>query len=63
MVILQAAKIGYFKKSCADFTGAGLNLMAEFSRHMKRWAALTVLIYALALLVLTAPVIWIAFSG
>jgi len=30
---------------------------------MKRWAALTVLIYALALLVLTFPVIWIAFSG
>ena len=30
---------------------------------MKRWAVLTVLIYALALLVLTFPVIWIAFSG
>ena len=30
---------------------------------MKRWAVLTVLIYALALLVLTFPVVWIAFSG
>jgi hypothetical protein len=29
---------------------------------MKRWAALTVLIYALALLVLTSPVSWIAFG-
>ena len=36
--------------------------MAEFSRHMKRWAVLTVLIYALALLVLTVPIIWIAFN-
>jgi hypothetical protein len=30
---------------------------------MKRWAALTVLLYAVALLVLTFPVIWIVFSG
>jgi hypothetical protein len=36
--------------------------MAEFSRHMKRWAALTVLLYAVALLMLTVPTIWIAFN-
>ena len=30
---------------------------------MKRWAVLTVLLYALALLLLTVPAIWIAFSG
>jgi hypothetical protein len=40
-----------------------LNLLAEFSRHMKRWAALTVLLYAAALLVLTLPVLLIAFGG
>jgi hypothetical protein len=39
-----------------------LDLLAEFSRHMKRWAALTVLLYAVALLVLTVPIIWIAFN-
>jgi hypothetical protein len=37
--------------------------MAEFPVAMKRWAVLTVFIYALALLVLTSPVIWIAFSN
>ena len=37
--------------------------MAEFSRRMKRWAALTVLLYAVALLLLTAPVLLIAFGG
>ncbi len=61
-MILQAAKTGFFK-SCADFAGAALDLMAEFSRHMKRWAALTVLLYAVALLLLTVPAIWIAFNG
>ena len=30
---------------------------------MKRWAALTVLLYAVALLLLTVPAIWIAFNG
>jgi len=30
---------------------------------MKRWAILTVLLYALALLVLTVPVIWVAYNG
>ena len=30
---------------------------------MKRWAVLTVLLYALALLLLTVPVIWIAFMA
>jgi hypothetical protein len=36
--------------------------MAEFSRHMKRWAALTVLLYAVALLLLTAPALLDAFG-
>jgi hypothetical protein len=30
---------------------------------MKRWAALTILLYAVALLLLTVPAIWIAFNG
>lgn len=30
---------------------------------MKRWAVLTVLLYALALLLLTAPVMLVAFGG
>ncbi|MGO8837418.1 MAG: hypothetical protein ACLQAH_01130 [Limisphaerales bacterium] len=30
---------------------------------MKRWAILTVLLYAVALLLLTVPAIWIAFNG
>jgi hypothetical protein len=30
---------------------------------MKRWAVLTVLLYAAALLVLTLPVAWVAFNG
>jgi hypothetical protein len=37
--------------------------MAESNALMKRWAILTVLLYALALVVLTLPVIWIAFNG
>ena len=37
--------------------------MAEFRHHMKRWAVLTVLLYAVVLLLLTVPVIWIAFNG
>src|ERR1035437_6693479 len=61
--LLQAAKAGFHKNTGADFAGAGLDLMAEFSRHMKRWAALTVLLYALALLVLTVPVALVAFGN
>src|ERR1035438_5012176 len=45
------------------FRWLGVELRGQIEKHMKRWAALTVLIYALALLVLTFPVIWIAFSG
>ncbi len=37
--------------------------MAEFSHCMKRWAILTVLLYAVALFVLTLPVVLIAFGG
>ena len=37
--------------------------MAEFDHRMKRWAILTVLLYATALLLLTVPLIWIAFNG
>jgi hypothetical protein len=39
-----------------------LDLLAEFSRYMKRWAALTVLLYAVVLLLLTVPIIWIVFN-
>jgi uncharacterized membrane protein YhaH (DUF805 family) len=59
---LQAAKTGFHKNTGADFSGTVLELMAEF-KHMKRWAALTVLLYAIALLALTVPAIWIAFNG
>jgi hypothetical protein len=31
------------------------------SKNMKRWAILTVLLYALALIVLTVPMLWLAF--
>jgi hypothetical protein len=61
--LLQAAKAGFHKNTGADFAGAVLDLMAEFSRHMKRWAALTVLLYAATLLVLTLPAILIAFGA
>src|ERR1017187_3583446 len=30
---------------------------------MKRWAILTILLYALALMALTVPALWIAFNG
>ena len=33
------------------------------SKTMKRWAFLTVLLYALVLVLLTVPAIWIAFNG
>jgi hypothetical protein len=48
-----------FEKSKTDFTGVVLNFMAQ-SKIMKRWAVLTVLLYALALVFLTLPVALIA---
>lgn len=42
--------------------GAGFNFLAE-SQTMKCWAVFTVLLYALALLILTTPVLLIAFGG
>jgi hypothetical protein len=58
----QAAKMFFQMNSRADLAGAGFNFLAE-SKTMKRWAVLTVLLYALALLILTAPVLLIAFGG
>jgi hypothetical protein len=42
--------------------GAGFNFLAE-SKIMKRWAIYTVLLYALALILLTVPVILIAAAN
>ena len=44
-----------------DFTGAEFDYLAK-STIMKRWAVLTVLLYALALILLTLPVALIAFG-
>ncbi len=59
---MQAAKTGFFNKISADFAGAGWDLLAEFTHRMKRWAALTVLLYAVVMLMLTVPIIWTAFN-
>jgi hypothetical protein len=45
-----------------DFVGAGFDFLAK-SKPMKRWAVLTVLLYALALLILTTPVLLITFGN
>ena len=59
---LQAAKIEFRRNPRTDFAGLVLDLMTEFNPVMKRWAILTVLLYAIALVVLTLPVILIAFG-
>jgi hypothetical protein len=46
-----------------DFTGAALNFMAQSKNSMKRWATYTVLLYALALILLTVPALFIAFGN
>jgi hypothetical protein len=46
-----------------DFSGVVLNFMAQSKNSMKRWAIYTVLLYAMALILLTAPVVLIAFSN
>jgi hypothetical protein len=46
-----------------DFSGAVLNFMVQSKNSMKRWAIYTVLLYALALILLTAPAVLIAFSN
>jgi hypothetical protein len=40
-----------------------LNFVAQSKKSMKRWAIYTVLLYALALLLLTVPVVFIAFGN
>jgi hypothetical protein len=60
--ISKTRKTAFAKKLCADFTGAGFNYLAK-SKTMKRWAVLTVLLYALALVLLTLPVDLIAFGN
>jgi len=44
------------------FRWRGVKLFVSIPKAMKRWAVLTVLLYALALLLLTAPVILVAFG-
>jgi hypothetical protein len=58
----QDTKNGPQKKFGNDFAGARFNFLAK-SKTMKRWAVLTVLLYALALFVLTLPVTLIAFGN
>lgn len=50
------------QNSCTDLAGVGFNFVAK-SKIMKRWAILTVLLYALALLALTSPVVLLAFGN
>jgi hypothetical protein len=57
----QDAKGDVPKHSRIDFAGAWFNFLAK-SKIMKRWAVLTILLYALALLILTLPVALIAFG-
>jgi hypothetical protein len=61
MMILQAAKAGFLKKR-RRFHWRGVELHGQIETHMKRWAALTILLYAVALLLLTAPVLLDAFG-
>jgi hypothetical protein len=56
-------EIEFQKNSRNDFTGAAFNLMAQFRKPMKRWAIYTVLLYVLALVLLTLPVDLIAFGN
>jgi hypothetical protein len=52
----------FLKSSRAELSGAVLDFMAQ-SKNMKRWAVLTVLLYALALIVLSVPVTFVAFAN
>jgi hypothetical protein len=52
-----------FKKLPRRFRWRGVQFFDSIFTTMKRWAVLTVLLYALALLLLTAPVILIAFGN
>lgn len=58
----QAAKVKFHNNSCTDLAGVVLKFLAE-SKTMKRWAVLTVLLYAFALVLLTLPVDLIAFGN
>jgi len=48
---------------CTDLAGPVFHFLTQSHKIMKRWAILTVLLYAMALLLLTVPVLWIAFGG
>jgi hypothetical protein len=50
-------------KFTSRFRWRGVQLFDSISTVMKHWAVLTVLLYALALLLLTVPVLLIAFGG
>jgi hypothetical protein len=58
----QDAKFTFNENSCTDLAGVTLKFLAK-SKIMKRWAALTVLLYALALVLLTLPVDLVAFGN
>jgi hypothetical protein len=49
--------------SCTDLAGVVFHFLTQSLKSMKRWAILTVLLYALALLLLTLPVILITFGN
>lgn len=46
-----------------DLAGAVFHFLTQSHKSMKRWAILTVLLYALALLLLTVPIILLAFGN
>jgi len=60
---LASRETQFSKKLRAELAGAWFKFMAKSNESMKRWAILTVLLYALALLVLTAPAVLIAFGN
>jgi hypothetical protein len=59
----KTRKQHFTKNLTRRFRWLGVELRGQIEKHMKRWAALTVLLYAVALLLLTVPAIWIVFNG
>jgi hypothetical protein len=58
-----ASRESKISKISRQFDWRGTELRGSIQQSMKRWAAFTVLLYALALLLLTAPAILIAFGN
>lgn len=61
-LVLQVFK-NFLMLASNNPSGAVLEMRVQSPKPMKRWAFFTVLIYALALLLLSVPVIVIAFSS